>query len=133
MDTPEQPQLYLITPPELELSSFPDQLARVLDAHDVACVRLALSTRDEDRVMRAADALRGVTDARDIALVIADHTLLAERSGLMACICRMRRAPCVMRARPWAMTPLSAAFATARVTTAWPQAKRVRITSALVR
>ena len=57
MDTPEQPQLYLITPPELELSSFPDQLARVLDAHDVACVRLALSTRDEDRVMRAADAL----------------------------------------------------------------------------
>jgi thiamine-phosphate pyrophosphorylase len=82
MDTPEQPQLYLITPPELELSSVPDQLARVLDAHDVACVRLALSTRDEDRVMRAADALRGVTDARDIALVIADHTLLAERLGL---------------------------------------------------
>ena len=76
MDTPEQPQLYLITPPELELSSFPDQLARVLDAHDVACVRLALSTRDEDRVMRAADALRGVTDARDIALVIADHLSL---------------------------------------------------------
>ena len=30
-------------------------------------------------------------------------------------------------------TQLSAAFATARVTTAWPQAKRVRITSALVR
>ena len=84
MDTPEQPQLYLITPPELELSSFPDQLARVLDAHDVACVRLALSTRDEDRVMRAADALRDVTDARDIALVIADHTLLAERLGLDA-------------------------------------------------
>jgi thiamine-phosphate pyrophosphorylase len=71
-----------MTPPELELSSFPDVLARVLDAHDVACVRLALSTRDEDRVMRAADALREVTDARDIALVIADHTLLAERLGL---------------------------------------------------
>ena len=26
--------------------------------------------------------MRGVTDARDIALVIADHTLLAERIGL---------------------------------------------------
>lgn len=82
MDTPEQPQLYLITPPELELSTFPSQLASILDSHAIACVRLALSTRDEDRVLRAADALREVTDARDIALVIADHTLLAERIGL---------------------------------------------------
>ncbi|HDZ80401.1 MAG TPA: thiamine phosphate synthase [Roseobacter sp.] len=82
MDTPDQPQLYLITPSEIELSAFPDLLALVLDMHPVACVRLALSTRDEDRVLRAADALRAVTDARDIALVIADHTLLAERIGL---------------------------------------------------
>ncbi len=81
-DAPELPQLYLITPPELELSSFPDTLARVLDAQAVACVRLALSTRDEDRLSRAADTLRAVTDARDVALVIADHTLLAERLGL---------------------------------------------------
>lgn len=82
METPEQPQLYLITPPELELSVFPELLARVLDTQPIACVRLALSTRDEDRVLRAADALREITDARDIALVIADHTLLAERIGL---------------------------------------------------
>ncbi len=82
MDMPEQPQLYLITPAAFELSVFPDQLARVLDTHPVACVRLALATRDEDHVLRAADALREITDARDIALVIADHTLLAERIGL---------------------------------------------------
>lgn len=82
MDMPEQPQLYLITPSVFELGDFPAQLARVLDAHPVACVRLALATRDEDRVLRAADALREITDARDIALVIADHTLLAERIGL---------------------------------------------------
>jgi thiamine-phosphate pyrophosphorylase len=79
---PEQPQLYLITPPELELASFAQTLARVLDAHPAACVRLALSTRDEDKLGRAADTLRAVTDARDVALVIADHTLLAERLGL---------------------------------------------------
>ena len=54
MAEPEQPQIYLITPPEIELSTFPDRLARVLDAHDVACVRLALATRDEDRLSRAA-------------------------------------------------------------------------------
>jgi thiamine-phosphate pyrophosphorylase len=82
MDTPEQPQLYLITPPQFTLETFPQTLARVLDAHPIACVRLALSTRDEDVVLRAADALREITDARDVALVIADHTLLAERIGL---------------------------------------------------
>lgn len=82
MDTPEQPQIYLITPPEVELSSFPSQLAGILDAHEIACVRLALSTKDEDRVARAADALREVTHARDVALVIADHMLLVERLGL---------------------------------------------------
>lgn len=82
MDAPEQPQLYLITPPEIELGSFPDLLAAVLDAQNIACVRLALASRDEDRLSRAADSLRAVTDARDVALVIADHTLLAERLGL---------------------------------------------------
>ncbi|MCV3270898.1 thiamine phosphate synthase [Roseobacter sinensis] len=82
MDTPERPQLYLITPPEIELSSFPDRLASVLDAQPVACVRLDLATRDEDRIARAADGLREVTHARDIALVLTDHTLMSERLGL---------------------------------------------------
>jgi thiamine-phosphate pyrophosphorylase len=79
---PEQPQLYLITPSELDLETFPQILGRVLDAHGAACVRLALSTKDEDILSRAADTLRVVTDARDVALVIQDHTLLAERLGL---------------------------------------------------
>lgn len=82
MDTPEQPQLYLMTPPEFELSRFPDGLAAVLDAHEVACVRLDLATRDEDRLSRAADVLREVTHARDVACVITDHWRLAERLGL---------------------------------------------------
>lgn len=82
MDTPEQPQIYLITPSEVELSTFPTTLAAVLDAHPIACVRLALATRDEDRLARAADALREVTHARDVALVISDHTLMVERLGL---------------------------------------------------
>ena len=78
----EQPQIYLITPPEIELSKFPELLARVLDATDIACVRLALATRDEDRIARAADACREVTHARDIALVISEHLMLVDRLGL---------------------------------------------------
>ncbi len=76
------PRLYLLTPPEIELSQFPDVLARVLDAHPVSCLRLDLATRDEDRISRAADACREVAHARDVAMVIADHQLLAERLGL---------------------------------------------------
>lgn len=82
MDDAEQPQLYLITPSEIELSRFPDQLARVLDATEIACVRLALSAQDEDRIARAADACREVTHARDVALVLDTHLKLVERLGL---------------------------------------------------
>lgn len=76
------PQIYLITPPDVDLGHFPDQLARVLDSTPVACVRLALATRDEDTLARTADVLREITHARDIALVMADHILLAQRLGL---------------------------------------------------
>ena len=37
----EEPQLYLVTPPAFDLGSFPATLARTLDAHPVACLRLA--------------------------------------------------------------------------------------------
>jgi thiamine-phosphate pyrophosphorylase len=76
------PQLYLITPPEIDLEVFPQTLAACLDRTEVGCVRLALSTRDEDRIARAADALREITHARDVALVIESHALLVDRLGL---------------------------------------------------
>ena len=76
------PQLYLITPPVLDLDLFPGQLAACLDATEIGCVRLSLASRDEDHIARAADALRDVTHARDVALVIDTHMLLVERLGL---------------------------------------------------
>ncbi|AFO87502.1 thiamine phosphate synthase [Phaeobacter inhibens] len=81
-DAPETPQIYLTTPPSFELGRFPDQLARVLDSVEIACVRLELASRDEDTLSRAGDALRAVAHARDVAIVIADHQILAERLGL---------------------------------------------------
>lgn len=78
----DRPQIYLITPPDFDLDIFPNQLAAVLDGAEIACVRLALATKDEDRIARAADALRAVAHARDVALVIETHVLLVERHGL---------------------------------------------------
>ncbi|AXQ95698.1 thiamine phosphate synthase [Cereibacter azotoformans] len=78
----ERPQIYLITPPEIDLGIFPDRLARVLDSTGIACLRLALAGKDEDRIARAADALREVAHARDVAIVIENHVLMVERLGL---------------------------------------------------
>jgi thiamine-phosphate pyrophosphorylase len=82
MSTPEQPQIYLITPPEIELSHFPTDLARVLEAAPIACIRLSLATRDEDLILRAADTVREVAHRFDVALVIDTHVVLAQRLGL---------------------------------------------------
>ncbi|MCB1363322.1 MAG: thiamine phosphate synthase [Rhodobacteraceae bacterium] len=82
MDSPQQPQIYLVTPLAFEPDSFCQRLAPVLDSVEIACIRLHLAGRDEDGVLRAADALREVAHARDIALVIADHQILAQRLGL---------------------------------------------------
>lgn len=78
----DQPQLYLITPPELDLDTYPDLLAAVLDAHAIACLRLSLASKDEDQLARAADAVRDICISRDVAIVIQDHLVLAERLGL---------------------------------------------------
>ncbi|GAA3876481.1 thiamine phosphate synthase [Celeribacter arenosi] len=78
----DRPQIYLATPAAFDLDSFPDRLAAVLDAQDVACVRIALASHDEDFLGRAADACRDVCHARDVAVVIDTHIALAERHGL---------------------------------------------------
>ncbi|GGH25155.1 thiamine-phosphate pyrophosphorylase [Cribrihabitans marinus] len=82
MDAPETPQIYLITPAAFDPDTFADQLARVLDGAAIACIRLALAGQDEARIARAADSCREVAHARDVAVVISDHVLLAERHGL---------------------------------------------------
>lgn len=76
------PQLYLVTPPSFDLDSFIPRLVRILDAQAVACLRLELASRDEDAILRAGDALRELSHARDIPLVITDHVLMVERLGL---------------------------------------------------
>jgi thiamine-phosphate pyrophosphorylase len=82
MSADDRPQITLITPPQLSLETFPATLARVMDATPIACLRLSLASRDEDQIARVADALREVSHARDIPIVIERHVLMVERLGL---------------------------------------------------
>lgn len=82
MSDQERPQLYLVTPSEYEPAEFSETLADLLDTHDIACVRVALATRDETRIIKCADAVREICHARDVAVVIQDHVLMVERLGL---------------------------------------------------
>ncbi|WP_322892460.1 MULTISPECIES: thiamine phosphate synthase [unclassified Yoonia] len=81
-DAQDTPQIYLITPTEFDLDTFPDRLVACLDSTEVGCVRLALATKDDSKIAKAADALRAVTHARDVALVIESHVLMVDRLGL---------------------------------------------------
>jgi len=82
MAAEDRPQIYLITPPALDLEVFPDLLSRVLDGAEVACIRLALAGADADAIGRAADAVRAVAHDRDVAVVVETHVGIAERHGL---------------------------------------------------
>ena len=81
---PEQDfaQIYLATPTEFDLETFKPQLAAVLDAVPVACVRIALATTDEATLGRAADQLRDICHARDVAIVVDEHFRIVEKHGL---------------------------------------------------
>jgi thiamine-phosphate pyrophosphorylase len=78
----DKTQLYLISPPVIDLQVFPPLLATVLDAVPVGCLRLALASQDQDDILRAGDALREVAHARDVAIVIDSHLRLAGVLGL---------------------------------------------------
>lgn len=82
MAAEDRPQIYLISPAEIDVEAFPDQMARMLDAVEIACVRLALAAKDEDTIGRAADAVRAAAHERDVAVVIETHFRMAERHGL---------------------------------------------------
>jgi thiamine-phosphate pyrophosphorylase len=82
MAADDRPQITLISPPAFDPETFSDCIARVLDGVEIACLRLSLGTRDEDILMRAADAAREVAHGRDVAVVIDNHLILAERLGL---------------------------------------------------
>lgn len=74
-------QLYLITPPEVDLATFPDTLARTLDAGPVACLQLRLKDAPEEVVRKSIDTLRPLTQERGVAFLLNDDPVLAAETG----------------------------------------------------
>ena len=74
-------RLYIITPERLDLGSFPDALARALDAGDVFAVQLRLKTDDDGTWKRAIEALLPVCRSRGTALLLNDRADLVVAAG----------------------------------------------------
>lgn len=74
-------RIYLITPPRLDLQSFPDRLAQALDAGDVAAVQLRLKDADDAIWLRTIDVLRPIVQSRDVAFLLNDRADLVVRTG----------------------------------------------------
>ena len=81
MSVARGPGLSLIPPPAFEPDAFAETLAAALDAAEIACLRLALDA-PEAAIRRAADALRPICAARDVALTVAEDARLCVEHGL---------------------------------------------------
>ncbi len=77
------PKIYLVTPPEPDLSGrFPNQLIGLLEKYDVSCLRLHLSTEEELVLGKISDTLREICHNYDVAVIIERHMKLAQKFGL---------------------------------------------------
>lgn len=73
-------QLYLISPLDVS-GSFPDRLARALDAGPVAAFQFRVKDVDEHQAARLAEPLQAICAARDVAFIVNDSISLAKRIG----------------------------------------------------
>lgn len=74
-------ELYLITPPKIEIGAFAEDLAAALDAGPVACLQLRLKDVSDDEIKRAAEALLPVCHERGVPLLMNDRPDLALLTG----------------------------------------------------
>ena len=75
-------QLYLQTPLRANPAGFPDLLKSVLDAQEIACLRLNTAARLPDEIRRLADVVREVAHARDVPVLIDAHFRMVPPLGL---------------------------------------------------
>ncbi len=80
MSDTEPCRLYLVSPERMEHPAiFADELRAALAGGDVAAFQLRLKDVDDTAITRAADTLRPICQARDVAFVLNDRPDLAVR------------------------------------------------------
>lgn len=81
MKAQQTTRIYLITPPVIDLSVFPDYLKMALDAGDVASLQLRLKKADNDTIKRAADEILPICEEFYIPLILNDRPDLVANVG----------------------------------------------------
>lgn len=79
-DEPAATQLYLISPLDVG-GTFPDRLARALDAAPVAAFQFRVKDMDEHQAARLAEPLQAICAERGVAFIVNDSIGLAKRIG----------------------------------------------------
>lgn len=74
-------QLYVVSPPAIELPRFVDSLKAALDGGPVAAFQLRLKDVPDADILRACEALLPVCRAADVAFILNDRADLAKAAG----------------------------------------------------
>ena len=75
-------RLYLITPPDLpDLAAFGHDLAKALDAGDVAALQIRLKGAPDAMVAAAVDVIAPICHSREVAVILNDRPDLALKLG----------------------------------------------------
>lgn len=74
------PAIYLISPLDVG-GTFPDRLARALDAAETAAFQFRVKGLDEHEAARLADPLQRICAEREVAFIVNDSIALAKRLG----------------------------------------------------
>jgi thiamine-phosphate pyrophosphorylase len=74
-------QLYVVSPPRIEIPAFGEALRTALDAGPVAAFQLRLKDVGDDVILRACAALLPICQAADVAFILNDRADLAKQAG----------------------------------------------------
>lgn len=74
-------RLYLISPPSFEEQEFYDAFAAALKGGDVASLQLRLKDKSDEEIISAAEKLKPLCHAHDVALIINDRPDIARTVG----------------------------------------------------
>ena len=74
-------QLYIVSPPRIDIPVFAESLKAALAAGPVAAFQLRLKDVADDEVLRACEALLPIAQAADVAFILNDRADLAKQCG----------------------------------------------------